>query len=75
MALFNLNEWLDIAKFPTFCHKFPRFFLLFSYFGIFEVPTFVLLFHMKSLESLHFGKISLLKEANRKSQNLCTIVT
>ena len=52
----SMNIWI-CQKPPTFCYKIPTFFLLFSYFDISEAPTFLLLFHMKSLESLNIEDI------------------
>ena len=52
LFFFTPNGLWNKLKAPTFCTKFPTFFLLFSYFYISEAPTFLLLFHMKSLESL-----------------------
>ena len=37
---------------PAFDYPIPTFFLLFSHFNIFEAPTFPLLFHQESFESL-----------------------
>ena len=47
----QMNVWI-YPKAPTFCHKLPTFFLLSSYFYVSEDLIFLLLFHLKSLESL-----------------------
>ena len=71
----QMNVWI-YPKAPTFCHKFPTFFLLFSYFFFTsEAPIFLLLFHMKSLESLKTSTLanSIIKlcHAEKMSCGMC----
>ena len=51
----QMNVWIYPEP-PNFCHKIPTFFtsflLHFLHVFISKAPTFLLLFHMKSLESL-----------------------